>query len=93
MTRIRVIAPRFEGSWFGKEYNDAEVIQEGRFAGQWYVDNKRAIFTNDEVRVLGRHEGEYDPNHWGELDPDAYDRQGFRSDYPHGRHLLHTGTE
>lgn len=45
------------------------------------------------------HVGEYDPQHWGELDPDAYDRmtysQGAFSDclpLPHGRHLLDTGT-
>lgn len=58
-------------------------------------------FSPHLVRVLGRHEGEYNPNHWGELDPDAYDRLGYlnphdgtEDDYqPHGRHLLHTGVE
>jgi hypothetical protein len=91
MVRIQIINPNLA------EYG--EVLEARiRPTGQWETD--LWIFSNDEVRVLGKHEGEYDPNHWGEQDPDAYDRMGFNGDLawmnlqgypPHGRHLLDTG--
>lgn len=49
-------------------------------------------FSPHLVRVLGRHEGEYDPQHPGELDPDAWDRATHQLK-DRARHLLHTGVE
>lgn len=57
--------------------------------GGWFAAEVKEVFLPHEVRVLGRHEGEYDPNHWGELDPDAYDRLGHNIGA--GKHLLDTG--
>jgi hypothetical protein len=63
----------------------------------WHVvlnTGTETIVYDDEVLVLPppRHAGEYDPQHPGELEPDAYDRMSYKYD-DHGRHLLHTGTE
>lgn len=64
-------------------------VERTTYHGGPAFETKDYLFYPHEVRVLGKHEGEYDPNHWGELNPDAYDRSGY--DTNHGRHLLDTG--
>jgi hypothetical protein len=106
--RIRITSTaKNVGQFSGQEF--VAYKDPSKLVADWWrvdIDNGQTLcFTDAEVRVLGRHEGEYNPNHWGELDPDAYDRMAWKSvafsswadsamvDYAHGRHLLHTGVE
>ena len=80
----------------GQFFNVEDTPLKWDDGAYWRTDPNEYIFADYEVRVLGKHEGEYDPNHWGELDPDSYDRLGYRGDAHwghngHGRHLLDTG--
>lgn len=92
MTRIRVRdTHEVEDAW-------QRPMNEAMYPGEW--ETSTAIYTPGEVTLVGRHAGEYDPEHWGEKDPDAYDRMGYavgmygweaRIGGFHGRHLLDTG--
>jgi hypothetical protein len=86
MARIRVTTDEFGGPKIHTEFearrgSDNWVVSEGEY--------RQAVFFDDEVRVLGKHEGDYDPEHWGEQDPDSYDRLGYQLGA--GKHLLETG--
>jgi hypothetical protein len=86
MARIRV-------NWRQPEYTGMELDAEPHSWGWSALTPKGwAVFLHEEVRVLGRHSVGVDPQHPGELEPDAYDRMRYKYN-EYGRHLLHTGTE
>lgn len=100
MTTVEVTTDAFvwpkQGTKFTAKRGEADAWNP---VGYWEImekdeDGDYFRLFDDEVIVLPdpRHRGFYDPNHPGELEPDAYDRMSYKYD-DHGRHLLHTGME
>lgn len=85
MVRVRINEkqPRFENEVIDVEY------AWGPYWDGVVADGRGALFTDSEFSVVGKHAGAYDPEHWGEKDPDAYDRMGYLTNK--GKHLLETG--
>jgi hypothetical protein len=99
MTTIEVTANYFalemvEGTKFSAERREPDAFYPDP---AWRVNagpQEGFVFYDREVLVLPppRHLSFYDPQHPGELEPDAYDRMRYKYN-EYGRHLLHTGTE
>jgi hypothetical protein len=87
MTLIKVTTKEWDSVYLGMGY-DAEFD-----SGYWKTnDPKNPLwFLPDEVRVVGKYAGGYDPNHPGELDPDSWDRMGYARGC--GKHVLETGAQ